>query len=733
MTTEASTVEASASEPEPAGERETFAFSADISQLLSLIINTFYSNKEVFLRELISNASDALDKIRYQGLTDPSVLASESDLFIHLEADKEAGTLTISDTGIGMTKADMVNNLGTIAKSGTRAFMEALQAGADISMIGQFGVGFYSAFLVADRVEVHSKHNEDDQYVWSSEAGGSFTIYMEETTLTRGTSIVLHLKEDQRDYLNEQRLRDLVKRHSSFVGFPISLRVEREEEKEVPVSDEDSGGEDSGGEDVAADHEEGDDDQPMVEEVVEDESKEDKPKTKKVKEVTRSWDLLNDQKPIWTRRPGEVAEEEYGALYKAISNDWEVHAAVKHFAVEGQLEFRAVLFTPKRAPFDMFEKAHKKRNNIKLYVRRVFITDDVEEMVPEWLSFIKGVVDSDDLPLNISRETLQQNKIMRVIKKNIVKKCLEMFKEMADDETEEGAQRFKAFYDQFSKNLKLGIHEDQASRPKLLDLMRYPSSFNDSDEGEATTLKAYVERMKEGQPGIYYITGESLSSVRNAPFLEALRKRGYEVLYMVDPMDEYVMQSIKDYGDHKFLACTREDLDLGDSGEEESKDEEAMTTLCQAVKDILGDSVEKVVLSKRLDTSPCILVTASFGWSSNMERIMKAQCLRANDTMNFMAPKKIMELNPSSDIIQALATKEKGDSTLKDLVWLLYDTAIISSGFSLDAPTTFSSRIHRLIGLGLGVGETNEEENLEDLPPLEEDEEEEGTTMEEVD
>ena len=718
---------------------ETFAFSADIAQLMSLIINTFYSNKEVFLRELISNASDALDKIRYLSLTEPEALGSETNLFIHLEADKDAKTLTISDSGIGMTKADLVNNLGTIAKSGTKAFMEALQAGADISMIGQFGVGFYAAFLVADRVDVHSKHNDDPtQHVWSSAAGGSFTISEEAQTMGRGTSIVLHLKEDAADYLNEHRIKELVKRHSEFVEFPISLWVEREEEKEVPVSDDE--------EDDEASLED-DDDKPRVEDVSSEETKDGgdaKPKTKTVKEVRHEWDHLNTQKPIWTRRPDEVSDEDYGAFYKALTNDWEEHAAVKHFAVEGQLEFRAILYVPKRAPFDMFEKAHKKRNNIKLYVRRVFISDEADDLMPEWLSFVKGLVDSEDLPLNISRETLQQNKIMRVIKKNLVKKCLELFNEMAADDSEEGAKRYTAFYNQFAKNLKLGVHEDSANRSKLAKLLRYTSSFGSDggDDDQSTSLQAYVERMKDGQPGIYYITGESLTAVRNAPFLEMLRKKGYEVLYMVDPIDEYAMQSMTEFEGHKFLACTKENLDLGASGEEEEKDDESLVSLCATVKDILGDAVERVILSKRLDTSPCVLVTASYGWTARMQSIMKAQALRSNDSMGFMAPKKIMELNPASDIVRALASKDKGDSTTKDLVWLLYDTALLTSGFSLESPTTFSSRIHRLIGLGLNLDDSNggeDEEDLTDLPPLEEDEdaappdEDDKNTMEEVD
>ena len=719
--------ESQPSQPAQTEEANTFNFNADINQLLSLIINTFYSNKEIFLRELISNASDALDKIRYLAITDPTVLKNEEKYFIRIIPDKTNNTLTIWDSGIGMTKTDLINNLGTIARSGTRHFMELLNAGADISMIGQFGVGFYSSYLVANKVVVISKSNDDEQYRWESIANSTFQVVKDtilndkSNAIGRGTKIILYLKDECVEFLEERKLKDLIKKHSEFISFPIELWIEKTTEKEVDddeddekkedeKKDEKKEGEEKKDEEKKDEKKEGEEKKDEEKKEGEEKKEEEGPKVedtkeekkekkkKKIKEVTHEFERVNNTKPIWLRKKEEVTKEEYANFYKSITNDWEDHLSCIHFTMEGHLEIKGILFVPKRAPFDLFE-ANKKKTNIKLYVRRVFIMDDCDELIPEYLGFIKGVIDSDDLPLNISRESLQQNKILKAIKKSITKKCIELFFQIA-----ENAEDFKKFYEQFSKNLKLGIHEDATNRAKLAELLRYYSTKSGE---EMVSFKQYIERMQPKQKYIYYITGESKSVVAASPFIEKLKEKGIEVLYLTDPIDEYCIQQLKDFDGKQLKCCSKEGLDLEDTEDEKKAFEELKTQyepVCKKIKEILDNKVEKVVVGERLDESPCVLVTSEFGWTANMERIMKAQALRDNSMTSYMISKKTLEINPKHGIIKELKAqleKDSNSSNIKDTIWLLYDTSLLNSGFSIEDPNAFAKRTYKMILFGL--------------------------------
>merc|ERR1712168_1649099 len=480
--------------------------------------------------------------------------------------------------------------------------------------------------------------------------------------------------------------------------------------------------------------------EPKIEDVGEDEDADkdkDGKKKKKIKEKYSEDEELNKTKPIWTRSPDDISNEEYGEFYKSLTNDWEDHLAVKHFSVEGQLEFRALLFLPLRAAFDLFEN-RKQKNKIKLYVRRVFIMENCEDLIPEYLNFLNGVVDSEDLPLNISREMLQQNKILKVIRKNLVKKAMELFEEIAEDD-----DGYKKFYDAFAKNLKLGIHEDSANRKKLAEFLRYHTSASGD---EVSSLKEYVSRMKDNQKHIYFITGETKDQVHNSAFVERVKKRGFEVIYMTEPIDEYCVQQLKEYDGKTLVSVTKEGLELPEDEEDKKKFEEQKTkleNLCKVMKDILDKRVEKVVVSNRLVTSPCCIVTSQYGWTANMERIMKAQALRDTSTMGYMAAKKHLEINPDHSVMVALKKKvdaDKNDKSIKDLIVLLYETSLLSSGFTLEDPQNHSKRIHRMVKLGLGVDDDDDEPiadeiNADDIPALEEDgdEDEDKARMEEVD
>lgn len=654
---------------------ETFAFQAEINQLMSLIVNAFYSNRDVFLRELISNASDAIDKARYEKLQQGTVT---SDLSIRIVADKTNKTLTISDDGIGMSRDDLISNLGTIARSGTKAFMEALSAKqADTSLIGQFGVGFYSAFLVADRVTVVSRANENAPfYAWESVAGGTFTIKEQDSDYERatvGSAITLHLRDDTHEYLEESRISELVLKHNSYISHPIFLEVERTVEVDANAS---------------ADA----DEEVTVEDVTNEES---------TKEVLKEWVQLNKQKPIWLKGAEEVTQEEHEAFYKNLTNDYDGPLAHKFIKAEGHLEFRGILYAPRRAPFDLFQ-TQEKRRNIKLFVRRVFITDDCQDLVPEWLNFVKGVIDSDDLPLNISREMLQQNRVLKVIKNNIVKKAIEMFEDMAQNSPDD----YETFYEAFNKNLKLGVVE--AKRDALVNLLR----FHSSNDHRPTSLLDYTTRAKPDQTKIYYITGDNLDVMRKSPFIERLLAKGYEVLFMKDAIDEYMSERLTEYvadsKTFKFVNVSKDGVLFED--EKEKEEVAKYESLCTYIKDTLASRVEKVQVSTRLAKAPAAIVTGAYGWTANMERIMKAQALQSNNEMhNFMKPKKILEINPDHAIIAALQTKMSNENKqpLNDLIKMLYDTTLLASGFMLDESTEFVDRIHRLIAAGMDLDEDN--------------------------
>ena len=674
---------------------ETHQFQAEITQLMNLIINTFYSNKEIFLRELVSNASDALDKVRFESMKNEDNNWSK-DYKIQIKTDKENKILTIQDTGIGMTKEDLINNLGTIAKSGTKGFMENLESTQDMSLIGQFGVGFYSAYLVANTVKVISKHEEDKQYLWESNAGGTFSVTeCEEQSDIRGTRIELYLKDDQLEYLEEDRIKSLIKKHNQYIGYPIELWVEKTKQEEVEEVEE------SKDEDT---NESQENNEVEVEEVDENEDKkEDEKKTVEVK--YNEWEKINCDAPIWSKNPNDVSEEEYKSFYKNLSGDWEDYLINKHFSVEGNLEYKCLLFIPKRKPFDIFDP-HKKKDNIKLHVRRIFITDNCEELIPDWLSFVKGIVDSEDLPLNVSREMLQHNNILKVMKKNITKKAIEMMEDIAEDE-----EKYKDFYENYSKNMKLGLYEDSNNRNKISKLLRY---YTNKNPDTLQSLDNYVANMKEDQKEIYYITGENKESVMDSPFVEKLNKNGLEVLFMVDAIDEYTLQQFKEYDGKKLVSVTKDGLKLDD--DVDIKDYE---TLCKKVKEHIGDKIEKVQISTRIVDSPSCLVTSEFGWSANMERIMKAQALGDDNSRAYMMSKKTLELNKDHKIVKELKRRldeDENDKTVKDLATLLYDVSLLRSGFTMEDTKQFSNRICRMIELGLNLDDdevesVNEEQN----------------------
>ena len=676
-------------------------FDADISQLMNLIINSFYSKKEIFLRELLSNASDALEKIRYESLTDKQVLSSEEELKIRVWVDKESKELVISDTGVGMTRYDIVHCLGTIARSGTKRFLENVTS-KDVEQIGQFGVGFYSSYLVADSVKLYTKHNNDKEYIWESTSDKTYKLSINNSPkLTRGTEIHLSLKEDEQQYLDINNVKETIKRYTEFISYPIEVLESREIEEEVEEDPEEQ--------DDNQDESLSEKDEPKIEDINEDqlEKQSEVSKKNKVKKTVTEWKVLNDQKPIWCRKPEDVSDDEYKTFYKKISNDYSDAITHKHFHTEGQLELDCLLYIPERPPMDMFEQETKKKN-IKLYVKKVFIMDDCEDLLPEWLKFLKGVVDSNDIPLNVSREILQQNKVIKQIKNTIVKKTIELITELSEDE-----EKYKKFYDNYGKMIKLGIHEDSKNRDKLIELLR----FNSANNAETyITLNKYVENMKEDDKSIYYITGENKEAMSKSPFIERIRAKGNDVLYFTDAIDEYMIQNIKEYKDKKLVDVSKEGIKFDEEELLKKKDENK--NLMEFIKEKLGDKVTEVRVSDRLDKTPCVLVTAEFGWTANMERIMKAQALRNNQMDQFMGARKIMEINPDHKIMKTLRNKLVGSEDNKkqcgDIVLLLFDTTLLNSGFSLEKPSEYANKVNRMIEVGFCDNDDDDHDDYDD-------------------
>ena len=722
-------------------EGEKFEFQAEVSRLMDIIINSLYKTKEIFLRELISNASDALDKIRFLSIGDPSALGAQPDLELRVRGDKDKKTLTIRDTGVGMTKKDLVNNLGTVAKSGTANFIDALSEGQDLSLIGQFGVGFYSIYLVADKVQVVSKNNDDVQYVWESTADGVFTIVKDPrgNTLGRGTEITLFLKEDAMDYTKPEMLEDLVKRYSEFISFPIFLEKTVTEEVEVPVDDEEEA---AGGDSSSSENLDGDEEDEYEEVEVADDVK---TKTEKITKTV--WERVNNNVAIWSRGASDVTEEEYNNFYKAFTKEAVNPQSWIHFKAEGEMEFKSILYVPGEAPLDLYDTYYTKTAQLRLYVKKVLISDEFEELLPRYMNFIRGVVDSDDLPLNVSRETLQQHKLLQVMAKKLTRKVLEMLRRLStkgrvdvgedEEDEEEDAKKevvdndqYIKFWETFGKSIKLGVVEDHSNRAKLVKLLRFKSS---TSEGKWTSLEGYLSRAKDWQKSIYYLAGESLDAVEKSPFLEKFKTKGLEVIFLTDAIDEYCIQQIPEFEGKKLQAISKEGLKFGDEDEKtvKSRDKyykEAFAPLVAFLKELFAGKIKEVVISQRVESAPSVIVTGRYGHSANMERIMRSQAMNDPTKYNMLMSQKTLEINPRHPIVAELNTRlsdNPEDETAKDAAWLLYDTALLESGFAHDDVPMFTQRVLKALKNGLHL------DNLDllaeaDIPVEEEDDDEDG-------
>jgi len=721
---------------------ESFAFEAEVSRMLDIVVNSLYQNKDVFLRELISNASDALDKIRFLSLTNPDLLKDEEKLHVQIEYDDDLNTLTIRDTGIGMTHDELIANLGTVARSGTSKFLEALKGDSgDISQIGQFGVGFYSAFLVADRIQVASKHlDSPTQYVWTSSNGASeFNVYEDPrgNTLSRGSEITLFLKEDCLEYADQNKITQLAKRYSEFITHPISLKTkttmeveveEDEDEDEVNILDEEKKDED----DL---------------EVTEDEDVTEKKKI--TKEITTfDWEVLNGNPAIWTRSKEDITDDEYQAFYRVLTRDDREAEMWTHFSAEGNINFNSLLYVPKDVPSGWQDGMMEQANTgLSLYVRKVLISDEFE-ILPRYLYFMKGVVDSDDLPLNVNRETLQESKIIQVIKKKVVRKALEMLRNFAKESDAEAADtsevgdeespkdnKYNDWYNQFAPQLKMGAIDDEPNRNKIMKLLRYKTT---TSVGELKSLEQYVENMKDWQKEIYYVAGDDIDAVKKSQFLEQFAEKGVEVLYFVEPVDEYMASNVRDFDGKKLKNVATDNIKLED--DDDDKDlatrrekfyKEKFKPLTKWLKSLYGSSIMQVKISSRYISAPAIVSSAEYGHSANMERIMRAQAYSHGQNDFAMRSMKIFEINPRHPMIiklleSAPPTDDDGDFEVskeaKDAAMFLQEMALLNGGYPIENPEGHSKRILTFLQSQLGLDSLKLEPHAElpvkeDVPP----------------
>ena len=742
---------------------EKFNFNVEVTRLMDIIINSLYTNKEVFIRELISNASDACDKARFLAVKNPDYLGDNKDLKIIIETDRDARTFSIIDTGVGMTKNDLVKNLGTIAKSGTTAFIEAISKGNSLNLIGQFGVGFYSTYLVSNKVVVTSKHTDDSQYVWVSTAGSSFTVSKDPrgNSLGRGTKITLYLKEDSVEFCETDTVRKNIKKYSEFIDYPIYMKINKTYTEEEEIEEEENETDTSANKTESNETEENKteekkDDLEITEEKKDEEKKEEK--KKKTRSVTKwRWDyeLINENKPIWLRDKKEITKEEYNKFFKALTKDSEDPLAYDHGKLEGEVNFRYILYIPSKRPYDLFDNYYGKSSALKLYVRRVLVSEEFEELMPRYLNFIKGVVDSDDLPLNVSREQLQQYKMIKVMSNKLVKASIQIMIKLAvekdvddddddeDDDDEEGDEeeteeeteedkkeeeeekkedeekkddkkkesKYTKFFDNYGKNIKLGVIEDIQNRNKLAKLLRFYSTNNTE---EYTSLDDYIKRMKPTQEQIFYIAGEDKETLAKSPLIQRILEKGGEVLLLDDPIDEFCVQNLAEYEKKKLKNVAKGELKLWDDDDEtekkkDKKIKEDFKKLIDWWKKLLEKKVENIEISKRLIETPCIIVSTEHGYSASMERIQKAQAFATQDkaTAQYLYGKKTMEINPSHPAIKELReiveNNETPSADAEDTALLLFESAMLESGYSLPDPHDFALRMDRVLKYNLNL------------------------------